>query len=50
MEDAVLLTGPERRRRTDFEDRARILADSFAPDALVFQRARVSPVGSTDLT
>ncbi|WP_085024764.1 transposase [Ensifer aridi] len=38
MGHAVLLTGPERRRRWSLEDRAQILA--FAPGAVVFEVAR----------
>ncbi|USJ25541.1 IS66-like element accessory protein TnpA [Ensifer adhaerens] len=40
MGHAVLLTGPERRRRWSLEDRARILAEAFAPGAVVSEVAR----------
>lgn len=40
MGHAVLLTGPERRRRWSFQDRAQILAEAFAPGAVVYAVAR----------
>ncbi len=40
MGHAVLLTGPERRRRWSLEDRAQILAEAFAPGAVVSEVAR----------
>jgi len=40
MSHAVLLTGPERRRRWSFQDRAQILAEAFAPGAVVCEVAR----------
>ncbi|WP_442892360.1 transposase [Ensifer sp. MJa1] len=40
MGHAVLLTGPERRRRWSLEDRAQILAEAFAPSAVVCEVAR----------
>ncbi|MDK4724267.1 transposase [Rhizobium sp. CNPSo 3968] len=40
MGHAVLLTGPERRRRWSSEDRAQILAEAFAPGAVVSEVAR----------
>ncbi|WP_090301170.1 transposase [Ensifer sp. YR511] len=40
MGHAVLLTGPERRRRWSLEDRAQILAEAFAPGAVVCEVAR----------
>ncbi|MDK1389618.1 transposase [Sinorhizobium sp. 8-89] len=39
MGHAVLLTGPERRRRWSLEDRAQILAEAFAPGAVVSEVA-----------
>ncbi|WP_432654038.1 transposase [Sinorhizobium fredii] len=35
-----MLTGPERRRRWSLEDRAQILAEAFAPGAVVSEVAR----------
>lgn len=40
MGHAVLLTGPERRRRWSLEDRTQILAEAFAPGAVVSEVAR----------
>lgn len=40
MAHAVLLTGPERRRRWSLEDRGQILAEAFAPGAVVSEVAR----------
>ncbi|NRQ19172.1 IS66-like element accessory protein TnpA [Ensifer sesbaniae] len=40
MGHAVLLTGPERRRRWSLEDRAQILAEAFAPGTVVSEVAR----------
>ncbi|MDX0489729.1 transposase [Sinorhizobium medicae] len=36
----MLLTGPERRRRWSLEDRAQILAEAFAPGAVVSEVER----------
>ncbi|MEX2746284.1 transposase [Rhizobium mongolense] len=40
MGHAVFLTGPERRRRWSLDDRAQILAEAFAPGAVVSEVAR----------
>ncbi|MQW08934.1 transposase [Sinorhizobium meliloti] len=40
MAHGILLTGPERRRRWSLEDRAQILAEAFAPGAVVSEVAR----------
>jgi transposase len=40
MTYATLLTGPERRRRWSDEDRRRIVAEAFAPGAVVTSVAR----------
>ncbi|MBB6305786.1 MULTISPECIES: IS66-like element accessory protein TnpA [Rhizobium] len=40
MGHAILLTGPERRRRWSLEDRSQILAEAFAPGAVVSEVAR----------
>lgn len=40
MGHAVSLTGLERRRRWSLEDRAQILAEAFAPGAVVCEVAR----------